>query len=221
MPWLVYWALTLRGQLDIGIRHLMPTVPFVLLLIGYTLSLIWKSKVKWEQYAVGALILFMIGSTISYFPSYIGYFNELVPRNDRYKYLVDSSLDWGQDMLRLKKYADDNNIKNIKVDYFGGSMRTYYMPQSTPWHSSYGPTTGWLAVSATFYQSSKLYGPKEGKWSYGWLDNYKPTAELGGSILVFHITDEDLIKNPPKSPYPITKIDPPGSLDANDGKVAI
>ena len=69
-----------------------------------------------------------------------------------------------------------------------------------------------IAVSATFYQSSKLYGEKEGKWSYEWLDEYKPEAQIGGSILVFNITADDLIKNPPKSSYPITKIEFPGEI---------
>ena len=154
----------------------------------------------------------MIYSTLSYYPNYIGYFNEAVPRSERYNYLTDSSLDWGQDLLRLKQYVDENQIKKIKVDYFGGSVPSFYIPQSESWHSSYGPTTGWLAVSATFYQSSKLYGEKEGKWSYGWLDDYEPKAEIGGSILVFNITAEELIKNPPKSSYPITKIEFPGEI---------
>ncbi len=220
-PWLVYWAFTLKGSLNIGIRHLMPTVPFVLLLIGYGLNEIWESKSKIGRYFAGGLVAFLIVSTLSYFPSYIGYFNEAVPRDQRYNYLVDSSLDWGQDLLRLKKYVDDNNINDIKVDYFGGSVPSYYIPESRKWHSSYGPTTGWLAISATFYQSSKLYGEKEGKWSYGWLDVFEPVAEIGGSILVFNITPEDLIKNPPVSPYPITKIDPVWSLDQEKRKVGL
>ena len=203
----------MKGSLNIGIRHLMPVVPFVLLLIGYLLNIVWQSKIKIGRYIVGVLIVFMIFSTLSYFPNYIGYFNEVVPKNDRYKYLVDSSLDWGQDMLRLKQYVEDNNIQNIKVDYFGGSMRSYYLPEATPWHSSYGPTTGWIAISATFYQSSKLYGPMEGKWSYGWLDQFEPVAQMGGSILIFNISRQDLIDHPPVSPYPITHIDPIGSLD--------
>jgi hypothetical protein len=109
----------------------------------------------------------------------------------------------------LKKYVDDNNIKSIKVDYFGGSQTSYYLPQATEWHSAYGPTTGWIAVSATFYQSSKLYGKKEGKWSYSWLDNIKPKAIIGGSILVFDISTQNLKDNPPVSPYPIKQIDIP------------
>lgn len=219
MPWLVYWLFTVRGSLNIGIRHLMPTVPFVILLIGLNINRITESKNKIAKWVLGALVLYLVASTLSYFPNYIGYFNEAVPKDLRYNYLVDSSLDWGQDMLRLKKYVDDNGIDEIKTDYFGGSVPAYYMPEAREWHSSYGPTTGWLAVSATFYQSSKLYGEKEGKWSYGWLDEFEPVAQMGGSILVFNISDEDLLVHPPKSPYPIKKIDIPGSI--NERKVGL
>lgn len=212
MPWLVYWLFTLRGSLNIGIRHLIPTIPFVLLTIGFMLHKIVRSKNKIGLYITGILIVFMFYSTLSYYPNYIGYFNEAVPRSERYNYLTDSSLDWGQDLLRLKQYVDENQINKIKVDYFGGSVPSFYIPQAESWHSSYGPTTGWIAVSATFYQSSKLYGEKEGKWSYEWLDEYEPEAQIGGSILVFNITADDLIKNPPKSSYPITKIEFPGEI---------
>lgn len=210
LPFLVYWGFTLKGSLNIGIRHLMPTVPFVLLSIGYLLKPIFDTKkITILKSASIILILYMIISVISYYPSFIGYFNESVPRSERHKYLIDSSLDWGQDLLRLKKYVDDNNIKNIKVDYFGGSQPSYYLPESTQWRSSYGPTTGWIAVSATFYQSSKLYGPKENKWSYEWLDDIEPTANIGGSILVYNIPADYFVKNPPKASYQIKTIEMP------------
>ncbi len=213
-PIVVYWAFTLKGSLNIGIRHLMPTVPFVILFIGKSMKrYVSGEKTTKQGILTILLVIVMIVETISYYPQYISYFNFLVPREKRYQYLVDSSLDWGQDLLRLKDYIEKNNIKSIKVDYFGGSVPPYYLSQSTEWHSSYGPTTGWLAVSATYYQSSKLYGPKEGKWSYQWLDDYKPETIIGGSILVYHITNEDLAKNPPKSPYPITVIEKPGSIN--------
>lgn len=205
IPFLVYWAVTLKGQLNIGIRHLIPTIPFVLLLIGYFLTAIFNFGVKkiWPKIVVSALILLMAISTLSNYPNFISYFNEFTPRDQRYQRLVDSSLDWGQDLLRLQKYVVDNKIESIKVDYFGGSVPKFYIPQATEWHSEYGPTTGWLAVSATFYQSSKLVGRQEGKWSYDWLDSRQPKAIIGGSILVFNITEEDYRKNPPSSPYKV------------------
>lgn len=203
-PFLVYWVFTLKGSLNIGIRHLIPTVPFVLLMIGFFLRKNFTSGSKlWLKIVIAILLIYLPVSTLLNYPNFIAYFNELTPKDQRYQRLVDSSLDWGQDLLRLKQFADENKIDKIKVDYFGGSVPSYYMPQAVAWHSEYGPTTGWMAVSATFYQSSKLVGPKEHKWSYEWLDDYQPVKVIGGSILVFHITPENLIANPPVSPYPI------------------
>jgi hypothetical protein len=218
-PIVVYWAFTLKGSLNIGIRHLMPTIPFILMFMGLTMHRYVKRAIlpTLPVILTGVMVIWLIVSTLSYFPQYIAYFNEFVPRGDRYKYMTDSSLDWGQDLLRLKEYVDTNAIDSIKVDYFGGSVPEYFMSQATEWHSSYGPTTGWIAVSATYFQSSKLYGPKEGKWSYQWLEAYEPEAEIGGSILVYHITSEDLASHPPVSPYAITHVDPPGSLNIDRG----
>jgi hypothetical protein len=142
---------------------------------------------------------------VSYYPEFIAYFNEATPRDVRYTRLVDSSLDWGQDLIRLKQYVEDTSIKDIKLDYFGNVDPTYYIPDAKIWDSEYGPTTGWMAISATYYQASKMRGELCGKWSYHWLDSRKPKAIIGGSILVFNIEDSDLATNPPTSPYPITK----------------
>ncbi len=221
-PLVVYWLFTLQGSLNIGIRHLIPTVPFAILFIAKQMHRYIGEQEKFNLQAIiiWALVGLMGLSVIAYYPSYIAYFNEVVPRDKRYEYMTDSSLDWGQDLLRLKKFVDEENIKSIKVDYFGGSVPEYYMPQAVEWHSSYGPTTGYLAISATYYQSSKLYGPMEGKWSYEWLNDYEPEAVIGGSILVFNITSTDLSANPPVSPYEITHVDPPGSLDIDRGTPA-
>lgn len=210
-PIIIYWVVTLKGQLNIGIRHLMPTIPFVLLLIGYFIHPIVNGKKRYSKIILAVLVCFMMISTLTNFPNFTAYFNEFTPKDQRYTRLIDSSLDWGQDLLRLKKYIDDNHIEGMKIDYFGGSVPSYYIANATEWHSAYGPTSGWLAVSATYYQSSKLTGPKNGEWSYEWLDSYKPTAIVGGSILVFHISESDLAKNPPTSPYLITKMSYPNN----------
>lgn len=203
-PLIVYWAATLKGSLNIGIRHLMPTIPFVLIMIGYFVSKIWNAKKNLWKILISVALVYMVASTLYNYPNFIAYFNEATPKDIRYTRLDDSSLDWGQDMLRLKKYFDDNNLKYVKVDYFGGAPLSYYIPDAINWHASYGPTSGLLAISATYYPSSRIAGPKEGVWSYEWLDGYKPKAIIGGSILIYDISPEDLKKNPPQSKYPIT-----------------
>ena len=216
-PVIVYWAFTLKGSLNIGIRHLLPTVPFVILFIGKNLYR-YLGKVailSWQTIWITVLLLWYVMGVIWYYPQYIAYFNFFVNRDNRYKYLTDSSLDWGQDLLRLRDYIDENNIDSIKIDYFGGSIPQYYIPQSTEWHTAYGPTTGWIAISATYYQTPRLFGPKEGTWSYQWLDDFQPEAIIGGSILVFHISQENLAEHPPESPYPITNLKLPGSINTD------
>ena len=193
VPLIIYWAVTLQGSLNLGIRHLMPTVPFVLLMIGYALAPIVNAKKNvLAKSIIAALLAFLIYSTVTNFPHYISYFNELTAKDKRYTRMIDSSLDWGQDFLRLKQYIEDNNIQDIRIDYFGGSSVSYYLPKAQTWHAYSGPTTGWLAISATYYQSSKLTGKIENKPSYAWLDNFEPEAIIGDSILVFNISSEDL-----------------------------
>jgi putative flippase GtrA len=207
-PIVIYWLVTLKGSLNIGIRHLMPTIPFVLLFIGYQLKPVMNStKIGWQKIIVGFLVVWLAAGTIVNYPNYISYFNELTFGMEKHDILVDSSLDWGQDLKRLQKYVEDNNIESIKIDYFGGSVPEYYIPGAKKWRSGYGPTTGYLAVSATFFQFSKMVGVSENKWSYDWLEDYQPKAIIGNSILVFYIDPDYFAVNPPTSSYPILKFD--------------
>lgn len=213
IPLIIYWGITLKGSLNIGIRHLIPTIPFVLLLIGYLAMRILGGNKLWQKTALLLMVSWLAISSLVAYPAYISYFNELAYGRDKHDLLVDSSLDWGQDLKRLGDYVKENNIKNLHIDYFGGGVPSYYIPDAITWRSGYGPVSGHIAVSATFYQFSKMYGPKEGKWSHDWLDDYKPVIIINNSILIFRITEEDLLQKPPFSPYPITKYDIPESAD--------
>ncbi|MCX6812597.1 MAG: GtrA family protein [Candidatus Berkelbacteria bacterium] len=206
-PFLVYWVVALRSSLDLGTRYLLPTLPFLYLLIGFATKNIIESKKFWAKVAVVVAIFTLAAPVLAAYPKYLGYLNIATFGHPGYQEMVDSGLDWGQDLKRLQTYAQENQIKNMKIDYFGGGLPSYYIPDSILWRSGYGPTTGWLVVSATYYQMSKLQGKESGKWSYDWLESYNPVTVIGTSILVFHITPADLATNPPKSPYPITNYD--------------
>lgn len=201
VPLLIYWIFTLKGSLNLGTRHLLPTVPFVLLIVGYGWEVLWKRGVK-HQIFLGACVAWAIVSSAINAPHAMAYMNEVSLFKPRQEILLDSSLDWGQDLKRLAVYVKENSIEDISVDYFGGGDFYREIPHATQWHSEYGPTTGYLAVSASFIPASRLYGEKEGKWSYDWLSELKPVAIIGHSILVYNITPQDLVDHPPISPYP-------------------
>ncbi len=188
----IYWAVSIQGNLNIGIRHVLPTFPFLYILVasqvGKLLSLV-KNKPKLISaicYLLSVILIVWYATTnFLVYPHYLSYFNELIggPKNG-YKYMVDSSLDWGQDLKRLAQFTDKNHIDKIKVDYFGGGDPEYYLGKKyIKWQSDLGPTKGWLAVSATLFQTSKQYP----ETSYRWLEKYKPVETVGYSILVYEI----------------------------------
>lgn len=219
VPFVVYWAITIKGSLNIGTRHLLPTLPFLYLFIGLAMTKIIESKKLVANITMIAIVFSLVIPVLAAYPNYISYFNLFTFGQPKYTLMVDSSLDWGQDLKRLAAYTKENNISNLKIDYFGGSLPEYYIPDSQQWRSGFGPTTGWLAVSATFYQMSKLHGREEGKWSYSWLDNLTPTTIIGDSILVYHISQQDLIDHQPISPYPITGFDTPKAAGTSNNQL--
>jgi len=219
IPFIIYWAASVKGSLNIGTRHLLPTIPFLYLFIGLAIRRIIESKKLASNIAMIVIVATLAVPVLVAYPNYISYFNVFTYGQPKYTLMVDSSLDWGQDLKRLTNYVQANNIHNLKIDYFGGGLPIYYIPDSTQWRSGYGPTTGWLAVSSTFYQMSKLHGREEGKWSYSWLDNIAPEANIGNSILLYHITSQTLLDHPSTSPYPITGYDTIPAAKANNNQL--
>ncbi len=193
----LYWTSSITGNLNIGIRHVLPTFPFIYLLVSGKISK-WISEKKGafdkssKIFILAVLLIWLARETTSIFPSYLAYFNQFAggPSNG-YKYAADSNLDWGQDLRRLAKYVDDNNIDKIKVDYFGGGNPKYYLGKKYQEFHSYSPDkTGWIAVSATFLQGGRAKPAKgfdQDTSYYKWLDKYEPVAKIGYSIFVYKI----------------------------------
>jgi hypothetical protein len=219
IPVAIYWLVTLQGSLNIGIRHLFPTMPFIYLFIARTIYPILNPEffalsgfalIAPEVTLIILAVWFVIGSIATY-PSYLGYFNELTIGRPKNEFLVDSNLDWGQDLKRLTNYVNQHpEIDKLHIDYFGGGVPSYYIDPSRliDWHSDQGPATGWFAISSTFFQFSKMYGVMEGKWDYSWLEPFKPVENFGGSIMLYHITPEDLREYPPNHLAPEIKVTP-------------
>ena len=193
----IYWATSLASDLNIGVRHLLPVFPFTMLLVGGTIVKLLKAPfLKIKYLILGALILWQVFSVVSIYPHFLAYFNELAGGpNQGFVYTVDSNLDWGQDLKRLKKWVQDNKIDKIYVDYFGGGDARYYLKEKyAPWQGTQDPNEfpkeNYLAVSVTFLQGGRgLPAPGFNQpWGYYlWLNKYQPVAKIGHSIFVYYI----------------------------------
>ncbi len=196
----IYWGASITSNLNIGVRHILPTFPFVYILISGQMKKLFnyvKNKKMLGPYIMifGFLIAWYVVSSLSIFPYYLTYFNELVGGSKNgHKYVTDSNLDWGQDLKRLAKWVDEFKIEKIYIDYFGGGDAKYYLGERAGnWWGDRDPKDAkgkWLAISATFLKQGQAQSTK--RWNkptdfYLWLNQYEPVTVIGNSIFVYYI----------------------------------
>jgi hypothetical protein len=114
LMYLIYFSFF--THIPIGIRYILPIFPLFFLAAG---SLVNVTSKKWKV-AVSIMAGAYMMSALFIYPNYLSYFNVIAggPKNG-HKWLIDSNLDWGQDLPALKKYMMKNGIEEIKLGYFG------------------------------------------------------------------------------------------------------
>ena len=119
VPAAFYFLVAVVSTLNIGIRHILPVYPFLIILAGWGAAELIRAKRK-LAYAVAFVLAVGIFSSLRVFPVYLAYANELWggPANT-YKYLSDSNADWGQQLKSVKQYLDQRHVKNCWFAYFG------------------------------------------------------------------------------------------------------
>jgi 4-amino-4-deoxy-L-arabinose transferase-like glycosyltransferase len=195
---LIYWLISIKSNLNIGVRHLLPIFPFMIILTAKG-TIFWFENFKNKKFAYGFLAILLFWQAISVlkiYPYFLAYANEIVggPENV-YLYTVDSNLDWGQDLKRLKKWVEENKIEKIYLDYFGGGNPKYYLGKKyESWWGQRNPKElkkgSYLAISATTLQGGRgnpVKGFDQATGYYLWLGKYQPVAKIGYSIFVFYI----------------------------------
>ena len=197
---IIYWLTAIFSNLNIGIRHLLPSIPFIFILVIIGLkSVIEALKGKAKKILISVIIIlfawFVASSVISY-PHYISFYNEISGGSELgYKYAVDSNYDWGQDFYALVNFVNENNIDKIYLDYFGGEDPEYWLGnryvQLKPKEIKKAPV-GWVAVSVNQLQggiAKPVPGFDQETGYYDWLLEYDPVARMGDTIFVYHIND--------------------------------
>lgn len=180
-------------------RYVIPAIPFLL---------IWTSKVgrifqtlsrtrKGFLFACAVVtaLSWSVMSSLWVYPHSLSYFNESVhgPRCGG-EVLLDSNIDWGQDLLRLREWLDKHS--GVKLDglacfasypvmLVGIAETPLPVPGPVDGHpvaEEMGPRSGWYAVSVNY-----LYD-RSGRYRY--FLRFTPAAMAGYSICIYHITRE-------------------------------
>ncbi len=113
------------NHLDIGLRYILPVYPFLFVFASKAAqTFLWNRRLTALSVAAAG---WYVAASCYIHPHYLAYFNELVGGPDNgYKYLVDSNLDWGQDLKGLKSYMQKNGISRINLSYFGSDSAAQY-----------------------------------------------------------------------------------------------
>ena len=203
------------AKLGIGVRHLLPMVPFLMLFAA------WPLRGGGFRYGLGsmavivALLLGQLVGTARAYPHYIAYFNVAVggPRGG-YRLLGDSNLDWGQDLSRAASRLKARGVTGAILCYFGTAdpfvegIDWQLLPPTRrarsrdPWKVLPPEGPLWLAMSATNRQGIYYRGPGgRDEKPYPWLDGVEPQEVVGGSIFLYDITHEAAVQKGMKEIY--------------------
>ncbi|HEX2855187.1 MAG TPA: glycosyltransferase family 39 protein [Opitutaceae bacterium] len=138
----VYWAAVIPSRLNIGHRHIMATYAPLFILCGASAHWLeaWWSRARAGSpvltpgrmakscaLALGGLVIVLFAEMGFRYPHYLAYFNGIVAPSKGYRHLVDSSLDWGQDLPGVKRYLDSHpQQRSNYLSYFGTASPAYY-----------------------------------------------------------------------------------------------
>jgi hypothetical protein len=125
----VYWLAAIMSHINIGHRHLLPVYPPLFVLCGAAAG--WlapgaadaqprETRRRFFAGALGLGLAALVVETACWFPNYLAYFNGLVRPSLAYRHLIDSSLDWGQDLPAARRYLDARRETSpVFLAYFG------------------------------------------------------------------------------------------------------
>jgi hypothetical protein len=191
------------------LRYVLPIFPF---------AFIWLSKVarafvfnaRVLAVLAGTVVVWALASSLWIYPHNLSYFNEAAggPENG-HAHLVDSNIDWGQDVLYLKNWLEHHpEARPLGLAYFGAfdprvAGIDFSLPPKGPTADErelefLGPRPGWFAISVSTLRGLRfslpngrggLVGGYAGEYTY--FLHFQPVARAGYSIYIYHLTAEE------------------------------
>lgn len=199
--WVVIYALSSTfSSVNIGYRHLLPILPFLSLLICHLISGVYKGKRPRKRLLskkvltglLTAILLWLAMGTMRISPSMLEYFNEFAGGSKQgYRSLVDSNIDWGQNLWELKRWTDAVDVDLVYYAHYSpAALEPYnitaeFLPPDpravsfTPWH----PDQGIYVIGATVLQG--VYTPDINTYAYFRMQ--QPIKRLGGALFIYKV----------------------------------
>ncbi len=186
------------------LRYILPIAPFLY---------IWISRLASPQafqyqvlsYCTALALACSVTSSLIVYPHSLSYFNELVGGPSRGPmYLLDSNIDWGQDLLYLNRWLHDHpEARPLSVTYWGMFDPHLVDKEFGPVLSGLNSSdeisghivtrSGWFAVSVNYLYGYAMGGIQDAPLSQSaCFREFTPIARAGYSIYIYHLSADDI-----------------------------
>ena len=189
------------------VRYVLPALPFLIVGAGSLVARASRRRIV----VCAAMACWSAVSVLRVHPHEMSYFNEMGggPTGGD-THLVDSNIDWGQDLLFLKAWLDRNpDSEPIGLAYYGlvdpriVGIRSHLpplgptglFPGDAGYQSRLGPLPGVYAISVNHLRGAQFVAPDgqggfhhTSRDDYAYFRRFRPVARAGYSILIYRIT---------------------------------
>jgi hypothetical protein len=187
LPPLILFVSAMTQNINIGVRSVLFLAPFLGL---WTAVAAAAARTKVLKSATVGLVALSMLSGIAAWPNFLTWFNPLFGGTQAAdRWLIDSNLDWGQDLPELARVLHQRGISTVRLAFFGWGRPEHWQIRALD------PTVrapGWYAVSRSYF--SGIWGPM-----YAWLRDIPPAHLVGGSIALVEVTPELLKAHSPQT----------------------
>ena len=177
------------SRINIGIRHVLPVYFGFSLIAAWAAGRLWnKTQHLWIRYAVGILQLWFAGSSLAIHPDYLAYFNEAAGEHPE-NILVDSDLDWEQDIKRLSTRLRELGVQEVTFAHIMvlELEKQHGFPRLNRRMDVQYPNPGWTAVTMTLLKQRRLGLLENHPEVTPWPERYEPRERVGKGILLYYI----------------------------------
>lgn len=178
---LVFLFVSSQTGFSLHPRYIIPVLPFLYLWV----SKLGQSFIQ-KRYVLSTitilLLTWILGSSMSWYPHSMSYFNELIGRpSNAPRYLLGSNLDWGQNSYFLRTWYEKHpNCRPFYVGYSGTeTLERLGMKDALVIPKELQP--GWYAIGV-----NELYGSSK---QYESFQKRQPVDCIGYSIYLYHLAD--------------------------------
>lgn len=179
--------------MQLGVRYVLPS----LALITLAAAAVVGSQTRWLRTAGTALAVVSLAGLWSH-PYELASFNLIAggPDGGRY-HLVDSNLDWGQDLGTLADYLRREKIDDLGLAYFGtvdpGVLGIrFHEPPSRPQPGVYAISVNFVMGRPHVILDGKGGARAVNIHEFSYFQFFEPAARLGHSIDVYRLSESDV-----------------------------